>query len=112
MIKDLDYYMSLNYRIEVIEDKEEGGYALHCPDLPGCITCTDTIEKGFDMIEDAKKCWISVCLEDGTPIPEPKILNNAIDLDEIIYRKIGKLSPENKQKTMNYISELIVASGG
>jgi len=71
MINDLDYYMSLNYRIEVIEDKEEGGFTLRCPDLPGCITCADTIELGFEMIEDAKKCWFEACLEDGMPIPEP-----------------------------------------
>ena len=25
--------MNLPYRVEVIEDKEEGGYALHCPEL-------------------------------------------------------------------------------
>jgi hypothetical protein len=35
MIKDLDYYMGLNYKIEVIEDKDEGGYALCCPELRG-----------------------------------------------------------------------------
>ena len=71
MVKDLDYYMRLNYRIEVISDKEEGGYALHCPELPGCITCAETLEHGFEMIEDAKKCWFSACLEDGMSIPEP-----------------------------------------
>jgi len=76
MNKDLNYYMSLNYRIEVIEDKEEGGYTLHCPDLPGCITCADTIEQGFNMIADAKKCWITACIEDKRQIPEPKSIDN------------------------------------
>ena len=27
MIKDLEYYMSLPYRIEIIKDKDEEGYA-------------------------------------------------------------------------------------
>ena len=71
MNKNLDYYMGLNYKIEVIEDKEEGGYALSCPELKGCVTCADTIEHGFEMIQDAKKCWLSACIEDGVPIPEP-----------------------------------------
>jgi len=71
MKKDLDYYMGLNYKIEVIEDKEEGGYALSCPELRGCITCAETLEQGFEMIEDAKKCWFTACIEDGIPIPEP-----------------------------------------
>ena len=75
MNKSLDYYMSLSYKIEVIEDKEEGGYTLLCPDLHGCITCGDTIEQGFEMIEDAKKCWFTACIEDGITIPEPADTN-------------------------------------
>ena len=71
MNKDLNYYMGLNYKIEVIEDKDEGGYALSCPELKGCITCADTLEKGFEMIADAKKSWFTACVEDGIEIPEP-----------------------------------------
>jgi len=63
--------MGLSYRIEVIEDKEEGGYALSCPELNGCVTCADTIQKGVVMIEDAKKNWFTACIEDGIQIPEP-----------------------------------------
>jgi predicted RNase H-like HicB family nuclease len=79
MIKDLDYYMGLNYKIEVIEDKDEGGYALRCPELRGCITCAETLEKGFAMIDDAKLCWFEACLEDGIPIPEPNSLMISAD---------------------------------
>lgn len=76
MNKDLSYYMGLNYRIEIIEDKEEGGYALSCPDLKGCFTCADTIEKGLEMLEDAKKCWITACIEEGIPVPEPNFVDD------------------------------------
>ncbi|MCL1809535.1 MAG: toxin-antitoxin system HicB family antitoxin [Clostridiales bacterium] len=75
MKKDLAHYMNLNYRIEVIEDKEEGGYAFSCPDLKGCITCADTIQQGFEMIADAKKSWFTTCLADNIPIPEPSNIN-------------------------------------
>ena len=71
MVKNLDYFMGLNYRIEIVEDKEEGGYALRCPELPGCITCADSIEEGIEMIEDAKLCWFESCLDNNIPIPEP-----------------------------------------
>lgn len=70
-MKDLSYYMGLDYKIEIIPDTEEGGYALQCPELPGCVTCADTIQKGIDMLEDAKKAWITTCLEEGMEIPEP-----------------------------------------
>ena len=35
----LSEYMELPYRMEVIPDKEEGGYAVTFPELPGCMTC-------------------------------------------------------------------------
>jgi len=75
MEKDLNYYMGLNYKIEVIADAEEGGYAFSCPELNGCITCADTIQRGFEMVEDAKKSWFTACLDDGIPIPEPSVIN-------------------------------------
>ena len=70
-MKDFNYYMSLNYRIEVLKAEEGEGYVLHCPELRGCITCAETLEHGFEMIEDAKKCWFTACIEDSIPIPEP-----------------------------------------
>ena len=68
-MKDLEYYMGLPYRVEVIEDKEEGGYTLHCPELNGCMTCADTVEEGFRLLEEAKRSWFAACLEAGTPSP-------------------------------------------
>ena len=75
MNKSLDYYMSLKYKIEITPDNEEGGYAFSCPDLKGCITCAETLEQGFAMLEDAKECWFSACIADGIPIPEPNNFN-------------------------------------
>lgn len=68
--------MDLPYRIEILEDKEEGGYTLHCPDLNGCVTCADTVEEGLRMLEDAKRCWFTACIEDGIAIPEPTRLED------------------------------------
>lgn len=71
-MKDLNYYMGLDYKIEIIPDNEEGGYVLCCPELSGCVTCAENIQEGIKMLEDAKKCWFTACLEDGIEIPEPK----------------------------------------
>jgi len=75
MYKDINYYMGLNYKVEIIEDKEEGGYVFSCPELKGCFTCADSIQEGFEMLEDAKKCWFTACIEDEIPIPEPNAIN-------------------------------------
>ena len=76
MNKNLDYYMNLNYKIEIIEDKDEGGYALSCPELPGCITCAETLEQGIAMLEDAKKSWFTACIKDRIHISEPSNAND------------------------------------
>ena len=48
-------YMDMSYRMEVIEDKNEGGFVVNFPDLPGCITCGETIESALANALDAKK---------------------------------------------------------
>ena len=71
-MKDLDYYLSLPYKLEIVPDTEEGGYAGKYPDLPGCITCADTIDKLAINAEDAKKAWLEAAIEDGITINEPE----------------------------------------
>lgn len=76
MINSLDYYMGLPYRIEIIEDKEEGGFTLRCPELRGCVTCADTIVEGLEMMKDAKREWFKACIEDNIDIPEPSCIDD------------------------------------
>lgn len=71
MKKDLEYYMAKSYKIEIIKDEIEGGYAAHYPELKGCVTCAEDIPTVIEMLEDAKREWILAALEDGYPIPEP-----------------------------------------
>ena len=59
------------YRMEIVEDKDEGGYVVSFPELPGCITCGETIESAVKNAEDAKKEWLMAALEDGVEINEP-----------------------------------------
>lgn len=70
-MKTLEEYMKLPYKIELVPDIEEGGYAVSCPELPGCLSCGETIEDAIAGIEDAKRAWIEASLEDGEEIPEP-----------------------------------------
>lgn len=53
-MKNIEYYMNLNYEIEIIKD-EEGGYVLRYSELKGCITCADTIDEGINLLNDVKK---------------------------------------------------------
>ena len=62
-MKTLNDYMEMPYRMEIIEDKEEGGFVAFYPDLPGCITCGETVEIAVANALDAKKAWIEAMME-------------------------------------------------
>ncbi len=55
MMKTLNDYLAMSYRMEIVEDKDEGGFVVSFPELPGCITCGETIESAVANAEDAKK---------------------------------------------------------
>ena len=74
-MKSLDCYMKLPYKTEIVNDTEEGGYLLYCPELKGCMTCAETVEKGLEMLEDAKREYFAACIENQIEIPEPKSMN-------------------------------------
>ena len=76
MEKDLNYYMSLNYPMEIIEDKAEGGFTIIFNDLPGCITCCEKVEDIIKTAEDAKRSWLIESLKDGDYIKEPRIIDD------------------------------------
>ncbi len=75
-MKDIDYYMRLNYKFEVVKDEAEGGYVLSIPELKGCMTCSDDLSIGLQMLEDAKKQWFIAAIESGYEILEPGTVND------------------------------------
>ena len=70
--KTLGYYMALPYRVEVYPEEDGSGYTARIPDLPGCMTCADTLDELWTMIEEAKQLWVQVALEDNDYVPEPQ----------------------------------------
>lgn len=71
-MKTIEDYLRLNYTMEVIKDPDEGGFVVSFPELPGCITCGQTLENALANALDAKKAWLEAALEDGLVIQEPK----------------------------------------
>ena len=75
-MKTFDEYMKMPYKMEIIPDMDEGGYVVSFPDLPGCISCGDTIEDAIMNVMDAKKAWLEAAIEDGLEISEPSHLED------------------------------------
>ena len=44
-MKNIEYYMNLPYRTEIIKDTEKSSFVAYCPELEGCITA------GFSAID-------------------------------------------------------------
>jgi len=73
-MKTLNEYLKLPYRMEIVEDQEEGGFVVSYPDLPGCISCGETIADAVANAADAKRAWLEAALEEGIAIHEPESL--------------------------------------
>lgn len=70
MTKDLSYYMSLRYAIEVRESPE-GGYFVTHPDLDGCMAEGSSLDEAAANLADARELWIEARLAGGYRVPEP-----------------------------------------
>ena len=75
-MKTIEEYVTLPYRMEIVPDTEEGGFAVSFPDLPGCLTCGETVDQAILNAADAKKVWIEAALESGIEIPLPDSLDD------------------------------------
>ena len=73
-MKTLEELMKLPYKLEIVPDTEESGYIASYPELPGCITCGETIESAVLNARDAKKAWLETAIENNVSINEPEEL--------------------------------------
>lgn len=75
-MKTVEYYLSLPYRMELIPDKDEGGFVVSFPDLKGCISVGETLDQAVANAKDAQREWLTAALEDGYTVPEPDELDS------------------------------------
>lgn len=75
MEKNLEYYMNINYPIEILKiiEEEGGGFQASIPLLGKYAFLGDgeTIEEAITNLEETKKYLFQKYLEQGIPIPEP-----------------------------------------
>ena len=74
MIKDLKYYMSLDYDIAIrdLEENEGGGILAYYIDLPFIMGDGDTKDEAIKDLKNAFKSYIVVSLKHQDRIVEPK----------------------------------------
>jgi predicted RNase H-like HicB family nuclease len=62
--------MQLTYPAIFYPYDEGDGYVVEVPDLPGCVSCGDTLAEAIFMGTDAASGWVLDELEDGKPVPK------------------------------------------
>lgn len=98
-MKTLNEYMGMSYRMEIVENKEEGGFVVSYPDLPGCITCGETVESAVANAQDAKRAWLEAAIEEGIEIQEPNSLEDYSGQFKLrIPRSLHRLLAEHSKK--------------
>ncbi len=50
-----------------------GGFVARIPELEGCFVGADAAEEALDLLEGALEAWLALALDQGTPIPEPRL---------------------------------------
>jgi predicted RNase H-like HicB family nuclease len=58
--------------VVVIEKADDGSFSAYVPDLPGCVTCGDTIEETKALISEAIQLHIDSLRRHQEPVPEPR----------------------------------------
>ncbi len=111
--KDVEYYLGLSYRVEMYPEPGGSGYTASVPDLPGCITCADTMNELAEMIKDAKRTWIECSLEDGLPIPGPSSVDDElVPVPRVIHRQLVERARREKQSVAQLIETALVSAAG
>jgi antitoxin HicB len=111
--KDLEYYLCLPYRVEVYPEPDGSGYTAAIPDLPGCITCADTMDELAEMIQDAKRTWIECSQEDNLPIPEPSSVDDElIPVPRAIHRRLVEQARREKQSEAQLVETALASARG
>lgn len=59
-MRTFEEYMKMPYKLEIIPDTEESGFVASYPELPGCITCGETVADVVANAEYSKKEGVSM----------------------------------------------------
>ena len=53
----------------ILEQEADGGFVVHVPALPGCVSQGNTRDEALDNIREAIELYIEDCKEAGDPVP-------------------------------------------
>lgn len=64
----------------IIEPASDGSYSAYVPDVPGCVSCGDTVEEVKASIQEALDFHLDGLRRAGLPIPEPMSVSDYVEV--------------------------------
>ena len=62
----------------VIEPVADGSFSAYVPDLPGCVSCGDTIEEARTLIAEAVQLHVESLRAHGERVPPPRVVTHHV----------------------------------
>jgi len=98
----------------VIHKDQDSDYGVTFPDIPGCFSAGDSIEKAISMAQEAAECHLEGLLLDSEPIPVATPIENHQNnknyknaLWALIEIDISKLSLKSKRVNISIPERLL-----
>ena len=82
-------------------EKTPHGYSVFFPDLPGCVSAGETLEKAFAEAHDALSLHIAGMREDGESLPAPTAIDRLEKTDGIAAIMLVGVNVPEKTKRIN-----------
>lgn len=118
--KTLDDYLELPYGIVVTHDRDDEdaeGYVAEVRELPGVISQGKTAEDAVRNVYDAMAGWISVALQDGVEIPEPRGPASfsgrfLLRLPQGLHAELARQAEEEGVSLNQYVTTMLAGAAG
>ena len=62
----------------IIEQAGDGSYSAYLPDLPGCVSCGDTLDEVKAAIQEAVEFHLDGMRSAGLPVPIPTSISDYV----------------------------------
>jgi predicted RNase H-like HicB family nuclease len=111
MIKDLEYYMSLNYDIAVrdLDENEGGGVLAYYIDIPFIVGDGETKEEALNDLKEAFRAYVVSSLKHGDRVIEPKQANMSkrinITLPNYLLEQIDKYAKNHHMSRSAFLQQ-------
>ena len=116
MVKDVEYYMNLPYKVETtaLPPEDGGGFMMTMPELGSAAVLGDgeTPNEAWKMLKEVQREVISLMLARGVDVPEPEALRHysgkiALRISPQLHRNLSGNAKRAHTSLNQYISQAL-----